>query len=100
MSGKCTSVIVCSDVHLCHIDWYGCPAEKRLQYMVEELNLRYRQQPYEKILFLGDYSLDHWAWDRGGSVLNDGVSNTANFIRDFASRLDAPYAMIPGNHEQ
>ncbi|MBP3332639.1 MAG: metallophosphoesterase [Clostridia bacterium] len=97
---KETRLIFCSDVHLCHVDWYGRTSADRMKNMVENLNKFYDEKPYEKIIFLGDYSLDHWAWNIGGSWLREGVSNTENFIKDFACRLKAPYYMAPGNHEQ
>ena len=100
MDRQNTAVIVCSDVHLCHIHWYGCASADRLEYMVDQLRAHRTQRPYEKILFLGDYSLDHWKWESGGSFLNDGVSNADNFAKQFAARLDVPFYMFPGNHEQ
>lgn len=93
-------VIICSDVHLCHIDWYGVSCEERLERMVAQLNEYYEKNSYEKIIFLGDYSLDFWAWDIGGSYVREGLSNTSLFIEKFASELKAPYYMLPGNHEQ
>lgn len=93
-------IIVCSDVHYCHIDWYGVSCSDRLNKMVQDINDYKLKKYYEKILFLGDYSLDFWAWDIGGSYVRDGISNTSNFIDKIASKLDAPYYMLPGNHEQ
>lgn len=95
-----TKVIFCSDVHLCHIDWYGRSSADRMENMVETLNQIYDEEPYEKIVFLGDYSLDHWKWGIGGSFLGQGVCNTDNFIKHYAKRLKADYYMAPGNHEQ
>lgn len=93
-------VIFCSDVHLCHAAWYGKPSAERLDKMVNDLNELYAEHPYEKIIFLGDYSLDFWECEICGSWLREGVSNTVNFIKGYAERLKAPYYMIPGNHEQ
>lgn len=93
-------VILCSDVHLCHLGWYGVSSEDRLETLVQNLNERYTDTPYERIVFLGDYSLDFWEWEIRGSWLNRGLSNTIWFVEDYASRLRAPYTMIPGNHEQ
>lgn len=67
---------------------------------MEILNQIYDENPYEKIVFLGDYSLDHWEWSIGGSVLAHGISNTDNFVKHYAKRLKADYHMAPGNHEQ
>jgi len=95
-----TRVLFCSDVHLCHCDWYGLSSEQRLEGMVERLNAYHARRPYEKLVFLGDYSLDFWEWSICGSWLREGVSNTARFISQYASRLHAPWHMLPGNHEQ
>lgn len=93
-------IIFCSDVHLCHVEWFGRNSSDRMENMISDLNRFCQEKPCEKIIFLGDYSLDHWVYSIGGSVLREGVSNTANFVRDFASRLNVPYHMAPGNHEQ
>lgn len=101
MEQKYNRVLMLSDVHLCHINWFGMPNEKRLEKMTEELKEEYKKNPYDMILFLGDYSLDFWGWNEGGSYLqNEPVSNTANIIRRFFSQLPVPYFMLPGNHEQ
>ena len=97
---KETRVIFCSDVHLCHLKFSAESSEVRMDNMVEKLNARYDERPYEKIVFLGDYSLDHWKWNIKGSWLERGVSETARFVRDYVSRLKAPCYLLPGNHEQ
>ena len=93
-------VIFCSDVHLCHFEWYGRTSDARMERMVEQLNAVYDEKPYEKLVFLGDYSLDHWKWNIKGSWLERGVSEASRFAKEYASRLKAPYYMLPGNHEQ
>lgn len=95
-----TRIILASDLHDCHIDWYGVPTEQRLNRMVDQLCTSCAQQPAKTILLLGDYSLDFWQCDIGGSWLREGRSNTRHFAEHYASRLPAPYIMIPGNHEQ
>lgn len=95
-----TRVIFCSDVHLDHQDYGGIDREDRMAGMVEHLNQLRKERPYEKIVFLGDYSLDHWKWQVKGSWLERGVSETERFVKDYASRLEAPYYMLAGNHEQ
>lgn len=95
-----TRVIVASDVHLCHVDWYQCPSADRMEYLIEDLKEHHAKRPYEQVLFLGDYSLDFWAWNNGGSFVRDGVSNTRVFVEQYASRLPVPYRMLCGNHEQ
>lgn len=93
-------LIFCSDVHLCHIDWYGITSAERMTNLIEKLNEFHLQKPYEKVVFLGDYSLDFWAWDIYGSYLREGINNTEKFIKKYASKLNAPYHLMPGNHEQ
>ena len=82
-----TKLMVLSDVHLCHKDWYGKSSRERLCEMVENLCEHYRRRPYEKLLFLGDYSLDHWEHEILGSYLREGLCNTEIFVRELASRL-------------
>ena len=94
-----TKVIFCSDVQLCHLDWYGRSSADRMENMIDTFNRLFEEKPYEKIVFLGDYSLDFWKWDIGGSVLREGVSNTDNFVKHYAKRLKADYYMAPGNHD-
>lgn len=93
-------VLLISDVHLCSSDWYGRPSRERLQKMVEDIKEYHQNTPCKKIFFLGDYSLDFWAFNGGGCWLNEGKSDTADFITEIASQLPVPYEMIPGNHEQ
>lgn len=93
-------ILIASDVHLCHTAWYGVSSHERMEKMLADMQALYQQRPYESIVFLGDYSLDFWEWDICGCYINEGKSYTAEFVRDFASRLPAPYRMIPGNHEQ
>ena len=73
-------ILFSSDLHLCHVDWYGVTAEERLSRWV-----------------------DHWAWKIKGSYLERGVSCAARFAREYLSQLsDLPIEirMIAGNHEQ
>jgi predicted phosphodiesterase len=98
---KTKRVIMLSDVHLCHLNWFGMTSEQRLDKMIKELNEDYEKSPYDMVLFLGDYSLDFWVCAEGGSYLNPGhISNTANIIKNYFSQLPAPFYMLPGNHEQ
>lgn len=94
------SVVVCSDLHLCHRDWYGPSSEERLEEFLSSINEFYARAPFEQIFMLGDYSLDFWAWDIKGCYLNEGKSYATQFFREFASRLPAPYLALAGNHEQ
>ena len=48
---------------------------------------------------MGDYSLDHWAWNVKGSWLTEGKSYTKQFLETYLKELPAPHFMLPGNHE-
>ena len=93
-------VILASYIHHCHVTWYGVSSEERMERLVTHLNDEYERDPYEVILFLGDYSLDFWEWDIKGCYINEGKSYTRAFVKTYAPRLRAPYMMIAGNHEQ
>ena len=96
-----SKVLIMSDVHLCHGEWHGISSENRMTKMIEDLNKAYENEPYDAIFFLGDYSLDYWKYEKSGSFLYQGVSNTHKLITDYLPRLSCPaYYMIPGNHEQ
>ena len=59
------------------------------------------QKPYDAIITLGDYSLDFWKYQVGGSWLWDPPkSYTDEFVKKYAGKMPAPFYMIPGNHEQ
>ena len=95
-------IIFASDVHLCDYDWYDVKAEDRLQKWVDDLRAEYQKQPFEALLLLGDYSLDHWNYNIMGSYLTRGISNTKRFVDDYLSQLkELPIQirMIAGNHE-
>ena len=93
-------ILLASDLHHCHLTWYGLSSEERMERLIRDLNAEYRRDPYEVILFLGDYSLDFWEWDTKGCYLNEGRSYTREFVEKVCPRLPSPYLMIPGNHEQ
>ena len=95
-------IILASDVHLCDFDWYGVKAEDRLQKFIDDLKAEYDKQPFDALLFLGDYSLDHWCYQIMGSYLERGISNTKRFVDEYLSQLkELPIEirMIAGNHE-
>lgn len=95
-------IILSSDVHLCHFDWYGVKAEDRLQKYVDDLKTEYKKQPFEALLLLGDYSLDHWSYQVKGSYIGKGISNAKRFADEYLSQLrELPIEirMIAGNHE-
>lgn len=96
-------IMLASDIHLCHIDWLGVKAEDRVQKFINDLKAEYEKQPYEALLLLGDYSLDHWKWQTKGSYIAEGISNTKRFVDEYLSQLKAlsiEIRMIAGNHEQ
>ena len=96
-------IIIASDIHLCHLDWNGVENAKRVQKFIDDVREEYKKEPFEALLLLGDYSLDHWKWQVKGSYLTQGVSNTKRFVDEYLSQLkDLPIEirMIAGNHEQ
>lgn len=95
-----TRILIASDIHLCHISWYGIDPRERLNHMLADIAAHHRKKPFDATVLLGDYSLDFWEWDVCGCYINEGRSYTAEFIRDFVPHLPSPVRMIPGNHEQ
>ena len=75
-------VLIMSDVHLCSGDWHGTTSENRMDKMIEDLNKAYAAEPYDAIFFLGDYSLDFWKYEKSGSFLYQGISNTNKLVTD------------------
>ena len=98
---KDMQLLLVTDVHLCHLNWYGMTSEDRMAKMVRDLNDYYRKSPYEAILFLGDYSLDFWETGILGSWRHQNLSNTDILLHDYLPDLDCRNRyIIPGNHEQ
>ncbi len=94
-------LLILTDLHLCHIAWHGMAPEARLEQMITQVNERILTFAPDALLMLGDYSLDFWQWNVGGSMHFDPpVSNTTRFVQDFVSRLTMKPIMLPGNHEQ
>ena len=76
-------IILVSDIHHCHVTWYGVSSEERMERLVTHLNDEYERNPYDVILFLGDYSLDFWEWDIKGCYINDGnLDDSATQVRE------------------
>ena len=46
-------MIFCSDVHLCHIDWYGRSSADRMDNMINQLNEYYDKIPFCNFLING-----------------------------------------------
>lgn len=93
-------ILLISDVHLCHVNWYGRSSEMRLEKMLADINEEHKKQPIDMILMLGDYSLDYWECAPYGSYSVNGISNTQRFIKDYVTRFPCPTYLLPGNHEQ
>ena len=81
-------IIIASDIHLCHADWYGVKAEDRVQKFIDDVKAEYEKQPFEALLLLGDYSLDHWSWQIKGSYIGKGLSNAKRFAEEYLSQLN------------
>ena len=95
--------LIASDTHWCHLDWYGVPTEERMARFVRHVKDEFEKEPFEALLLLGDYSLDHWKWNIKGCWLTEGKSNTRTFAEVCVGELEklgVPIAMIAGNHEQ
>lgn len=94
-------LIIVTDIHNCRLEWHGVKNEERMELLCKSLSEEYERRPYDAILSLGDYSLDFWAWNEGGSFLQkEPISNTEHFVKKYMPRLPKKLYMIPGNHEQ
>ena len=93
-------ILLISDVHNCHIDWYGVTNAERMERFVRHVREENERAPFEMILFLGDYSLDFWVWAEKGCYVDHQESRTQEFVEKYLSRMPAPWYMIAGNHEQ
>ena len=96
-------ILLVTDFHYIK-DWYGVSDENRMELMVAHINAEHKKDPVSMIVFMGDYSLDHWKWDTKTpkvTYLNTGVSHTELFMKQYKSKLpDVPMFWIAGNHEQ
>ncbi len=94
-------VVLVTDIHLCHVAWDGIEPMARMEQLCAELAAFREKRPYDLILCLGDYSLDFWEWDIGGSCLWDPpVSYTAKVMETVLPQFPVKAYPIPGNHEQ
>jgi len=94
-------IVIVTDIHNCHIEWHETPTYDRMELMCTKLGEEYNKRKFDGLLSLGDYSLDFWKWEIGGSYLWDKpVSRTDDFMKRFFDKLPCKMYMIPGNHEQ
>lgn len=93
-------ILIVTDLHYCHENYGGIDSGEKIELLVNQINDEYSSDPFEFILFLGDYSLDHWAWNVKGSWLVHGKSYTAEMTERYFGDLPTPYYMLAGNHEQ
>ena len=93
-------IIIASDIHYCQRNWYNVDSDARMEQFIDALQAEYERDPYEMILLLGDYSLDHWKWQEKGTYLTIGRSYTQECVEKYCKRFPVPYYMIAGNHEQ
>ena len=69
--------------------------------MCDALHQEYKTKKYDCILCLGDYSLDFWNYEIGGSYLHTPpMSYTDKFMKTYYPNFPTECYMIPGNHEQ
>lgn len=96
-------IILMSDIHYRCADYFGRTQDQTAELLCEDLAKEYAKEPYDAVLLLGDYSLDHWAWQTKGTYLTRGISNAKLFAERYLERI-APEGvelrMIAGNHEQ
>lgn len=101
--GEKTKIILASDIHYDCGNYYGIEPDEIMERLCADLAAEYEKQPYTALLLLGDYSLDHWAWQTKGTYLTKGLSNAKLFAEKYLDRI-APdgvaLRMIAGNHEQ
>ncbi len=96
-------VLLASDIHCTHLaEWYGVSNDDRMQHWVDSVLKEHEIQPIDLLLLLGDYSLDHWVVGTGGSWLNEGISTTELFFKEYVSQLpdEIEIFAVAGNHEQ
>jgi UDP-2,3-diacylglucosamine pyrophosphatase LpxH len=96
-------VILMSDIHYNCADWFGIDRKESIEQLCADLAKEYAKAPVDAVLLLGDYSLDFWAWDTKGCYINEGVSRTRQFVKQYLGRLvpdGVSMRMIAGNHEQ
>lgn len=96
-------VVFASDIHYPGYGYFCKTGEEFAESLCADLAEEYANAPYDALLLLGDYSLDHWGSHAKGSYINHGISYTKLFAERYLHRI-APEGvsvrMIAGNHEQ
>lgn len=98
MKGK--RVLLLSDLHYCQEEYGGISIDEKAERIIRQINEEHKKCPFDMILFLGDYSLDYWAWSTRGTWITESKSYTKLFVDRYCRSLPAPFYMLPGNHEQ
>ncbi|MBR2650625.1 MAG: metallophosphoesterase [Clostridia bacterium] len=98
-------ILFATDIHLCHMDYEELPTSERMDLFVGNVINEYRSEPFEALILLGDYSLDHWSWQIQGCYINEGISNAEAFAKNYLAKIKAALPnvkiiMLAGNHEQ
>ena len=83
-------ILFATDIHNCHDDYYDIPTVTRMNLFVDNVINEYRENPFEALILLGDYSLDHWGWKILGSYIEQGLSNTEIFAKEYPSDYPEP----------
>ena len=100
---KETRVLFASDIHYCEMPWFGLTRDEKAERFCSAIKNEYEANPFDALLLLGDYSLDHWVWHTKGTYLTEGISNTKLFTDRYLNSLlpeGVTLKMIAGNHEQ
>lgn len=93
-------ILLLSDLHYCQEEYGGITRDEKADRIIRQINDEHQKHPFSMILFLGDYSLDYWAWHTKGTWLTERKSYTKQFVDQYCQALPAPFYMLAGNHEQ
>ena len=82
--------------------YLGVDKDVRMKSMVDNINAEHAKDPLEAIIFVGDYSLDHWQHGVKGTWLTKNTSYTKMFMDKYRASLPVgvPTYFTAGNHEQ
>ena len=73
-------ILIVTDIHFCQEEYGGISRDEKAELLIKQIFAEYARDPFEWILFLGDYSLDHWKYEGKGSYRHQGLSNTKNLV--------------------